>query len=396
MRILISDYSGHPFQVQLSRELARRGYTVRHTFSAAFQTPKGNLLRTDSDADGFSIAPVSNKRPFQKNSFVARRAQEIEIGHALADQIRQFSPDVVLSSNAPLDTQRIFQQAAREAGASFVFWLQDIYSEAISRVVPRKLPMVGHAIAAWYRTLEFRMLRASDHVVAITADFVPILERQGVARDRISVIENWAPLDELPQHGRDNAWARANMAPSGLRIVYSGTLGYKHNPGLLARIAAELPDAHVHVFSEGDVADGLAQQARGQGLSNLSVHPWVPFAHLPEMLGGADVFVAMIEPEAGVYSVPSKILTYLAIGRPILASVPLENLAAKLIGDHDAGFVADPSDPAALLSAAGILAANPHLRERQGANGRRYAADAFDVTRIADRFLTVMRPRAGT
>lgn len=390
MRVLVSDYSGHPFQVQLSRELARRGHVVTHSYSAGFQTPKGNLTLGPDDPAGFAIVPVSNSKPFAKNSFVTRRRQEIEIGERLAELVASFAPDVVVSSNAPLDTQRLFQAAARRSGAKFVFWLQDIYSEAISRVVPRKLPIAGHAIAAWYRHLEFRMLRDSDHVVPITADFVPILHGKGVADERITVVENWAPLDELPQYPRDNAWAEANMPGDAVRVVYSGTLGYKHNPGLLIALARELPGVQVHVFSQGEVADKLSADAGAAGLANLSVHPWVGFADLPLMLSGADMFVAVIEPEAGVYSVPSKVLTYLAIGRPILASVPLENLAARLITGNDAGYAAPPGEDAALIARARELAADPQLRKRLGDNGRAYAARAFDVGAIADRFEAIL------
>jgi hypothetical protein len=300
MRILVADYSGHPFQVQLSRELARRGHSVTHTYSTGFQTPKGNLRVGDDDPAGFAIIPVANSRPFAKNSFFTRRQQEIEIGRKLAELTRTLSPDIVISSNAPLDTQRVFMRAANQRGAKFAFWLQDIYSEAISRVVPRKFPLLGHLVAAQYRALEFRMLRESDHVVAITEDFRPILIAKGVNPAKISVVENWAPLDELPRHPRDNDWARANMPGDGVRIVYSGTLGYKHNPGLLLALARELADAQVHVFSEGQVAAALAADGKEQGLGNLTVHPWVPFADLPQMLSGADIFVAVIEPEAGV------------------------------------------------------------------------------------------------
>lgn len=316
MRILVADYSGHPFQVQLSRELARRGHAVRHVHFAGFQTPKGNLVRTAADPAGFEVAAVNTRQPFAKASFVRRRRQEIEVGHALAGQVRDFRPDAVLASNNPLDSQAIFQRAARRAGAHFTFWLQDIYSAAISRVVPRKFPGIGHLVAAFYRRLEFRLLRSSDAVVAITADFLPILQACGVDPGRVAVIENWAPLDELPAHPRGNAWAEAHMPGAAPRFVYSGTLGYKHDPGILLALAAHLPECQVHVFSEGEAATALARDAVAGGLANLTVHRWVPFADLPEMLGGADVFVATIEAEAGVYSVPSKILTYLAIWPP--------------------------------------------------------------------------------
>jgi colanic acid biosynthesis glycosyl transferase WcaI len=107
LRILVSDYSGHPFQVQLSRELARRGHEVTHTYSAGFQTPKGNLVVAGSDPAGFSIVAVRNSKPFAKDSFFERRQQEIEIGEELAKLAQRLRPDVVISSNAPLDTQRI-------------------------------------------------------------------------------------------------------------------------------------------------------------------------------------------------------------------------------------------------------------------------------------------------
>lgn len=390
MKILLSDYSGHPFQVQLARELARRGHSVRHCYSSEFQTPKGNLVRQPHDPDGFEIVPLRNSKPFAKASFFLRRQQEIEIGRKLAEQVKEFGPDIVVSSNAPLDTQRIFQRYAKRQNAKFVFWLQDIYSEAITRVIPQKIPVAGYAIAAWYRHLEFSMLKASDKIVAITQDFVPILVAKGVAPAKIEVIENWAPVDELPRYARDNDWAAKNM-PDGLRAVYSGTLGYKHNPALMLQIARCNPESHVMIFSEGLVADGVRAQASKEGLNNLHVRPWVDFEDLPKMLSASDVFIAVIEPEAGTYSVPSKILTYLAIGRPILASVPDENLAARLITRNEAGFTSPPSDDGALIRAFARLAQDADLRKRLGDNGCAYANKTFDIKIIADKFLLAIQ-----
>ncbi len=394
MRILLFDYSGHPFQVQLSRELARRGHEVTHSFSSVFQTPKGNLVRQPGDPAGFSTAPIATAKPFAKHSFVRRRRQEIEIGRRLAALIASLKPDVVISSNAPLDVQKIAQRATRRAGAGFVFWLQDIYSHAIADVLPAKVPVLGHVAAYAYTALEFRLLRRSDAVVAITADFEPLLIARRVASARIHTIENWAPLEDIAPMPRDNPWAQAHMSPAALRIVYSGTVGYKHNPALLLALARRLPQAHVHVFSEGPIVEELARQARAEGIANFGVAPWVPFADLPAMLGGADIVVALIEPEAGIYSVPSKVLTYLAVGRPILASVPKVNLAARLIDRIGAGLVAEPRDEAGFLAAAQTLGGDAGMRERMGAAGRAHALVAFDVGRIADRFEAILAPLA--
>lgn len=330
MRILISDYSGHPFQVQLSRELARRGHDVLHVFCASFQTPKGRLVKGPDDPTRFDIIGVRTKQPFAKHTFVRRRAQEIEIGRLIGTQIAEFGPDVVVSSNAPLDTQKRIQEAARRAGARFVFWVQDIYSHAINEVLRSKLSLLGGLIGAHYRRLEAKMLETSDHAVVIAGDFEdPIRDLAGTELP-LTVIENWAPLDEIAQYPRENEWAKSNLRPANFRMVYSGTLGFKHNPQLLLALA-EGVEGDVLVFSEGPAAEWLANEGKKRGLANLIVADWLPFDGLPKALSAADVLLVILEPEAGIYSVPSKVLTYMCIGRPILGAIPKVNLAAAQV-----------------------------------------------------------------
>ena len=389
MRILVHDYSGHPFQVQLSRALAARGHTVRHVYCASFQTPRGNLTRQPDDPDGFAIRPVALDQPFLKQAFLRRRHQEIAIGRLVAREIAEFSPDIVLSSNAPLDTQRMILKQVRRQRAKFVFWLQDVYSEAIRRILSRRFPGIGLLVGLFYQVMEMTMLRRSDHVVPIADAFVPLLIRRGMAAKGITVIENWAPLDEITPEPRDNPWAREHMPHPGLRVIYSGTLGYKHNPQALIDIATGL-DGHVYVFSEGAVADTLRRTAKERGMNNLHVMGWVPYEHLSAMLSGADVFAAMIDADAGTYSVPSKVLSYLCAGRPIIGLIPEGNLARNIIVEARAGIVADPDDLAGLMPKIETLLADQEMRAAMGRNARAYAERSFDIDAIATRFETVI------
>ena len=89
------------------------------------------------------------------------------------------------------------------------------------------------------------MLRRRDHVIAISEDFVQILQRQQVNPARVSVVENWAPLEEMSNPPRGSAPELASRNPERPRLIYSGTLGYKHNPDLLLRIAEELSEVLV-------------------------------------------------------------------------------------------------------------------------------------------------------
>ena len=76
-RIALHDYCGHPFQFELSRELARRGHEVRHFFFAEDMGPKGNTGRLSSDPANFSIEPISIGRPYSKQNLLRRRQADI-------------------------------------------------------------------------------------------------------------------------------------------------------------------------------------------------------------------------------------------------------------------------------------------------------------------------------
>src|ERR1700752_3442929 len=126
MRIFVSEFCGHPFQIQLSRELVLRGHQVEHVyFSGNTSTPKASVEAV-STYEGLNILGLNIQRAFEKHSIRSRRAADIEYGTVVAEAIRRFKPDVVLSANMPLDAQRILLKAARKQNAKFIYWLQDV------------------------------------------------------------------------------------------------------------------------------------------------------------------------------------------------------------------------------------------------------------------------------
>jgi len=211
-----------------------------------------------------------------------------------------------------------------------------------------------------------------------------VLRRWGVPSDRIAVIENWAPLDQVMPRAKRNRWSEDHGVWDTPVFMYSGTLGRKHDPKLLMDLATALPDAIVLVISEGAGTVWLRRHA--SGITNLRLFAFQPEESLSEVLGSADVLLVTLQEDAGEFSVPSKVLTYMAAGRPILACMPANNLAARTILSVGAGRVVSPSDPEGLVAAARELLARSEERHRAGAAGRSHAEMAFDIGPITDRF----------
>jgi len=294
MRILVHDYSGHPFQVELSSELARRGHDVTHSYCAAYVSGKGKLEDPESSVefDAIGRGEVVDKLNFRK-----RIVQELRFGAQLARQVRRRRPDVVMVANTPVPSMVLLAAYLRLRGIPLVLWHQDVQGIAIQSFAGAKLGKAFRVVAAVIGRGERWVARRSAAVVVIADSFVDVHRRWGTA-DRTTVIPNWAPLGEIVPMPRDNDWARENGIAWQPSLVYSGTLGLKHNPALLVGLAREVRDSgvpvHLTVVSEGPAVDVLRDEAARLGVP-ITLLPFQPYERLPEVLGSGDVLVVLLD-----------------------------------------------------------------------------------------------------
>ena len=400
MRLNLHDFSGHPFQAQLSRFLAAQGHDVVHSFSAQYITGRGRLNRQPSDPATLRFVPITADVPMVKYSPGGRVRFERSYAAATQQFLRTEGPfDVVVSCNVPLLAAARIRRHLERSRQRWVLWHQDIYSMGMASELGRRLPEpLARPLARRCERLEARQVADADAVVPIGDAFLHAYRRWGVY-PRAHVIPNWAPLDELRPRPRDNAWAAAQRLPTdGVRLLYAGTLGRKHNPLLLLELLDACRHrgvpAHLVVVSEGVGADAIRAAAGHRG--DVRVLPYQPAECFADVLGAADVVVSLLEPEAAQYSIPSKVLSYLSAGRPIVGLMPDDNPAAGDILDAG-GFVGAPGTEGVLAATAWIasVASEPGGFAARGRRARHLAETRFDIDTIGRRFEAVLTRAAG-
>ena len=76
LRVLVHDFAGHPFQIDLSRALARRGHTVQHVYCESYTSGKGRFDGADGGPCGdLSVVGVPAGESFARYSPVRRVSQ---------------------------------------------------------------------------------------------------------------------------------------------------------------------------------------------------------------------------------------------------------------------------------------------------------------------------------
>jgi glycosyltransferase involved in cell wall biosynthesis len=378
---MLSDYAGHGFTTELVIALRdKRGLDVTYAYCSTVTSPKGRVEAADR-----SIA-VRSGSSFEKYRPWRRLVSEFRYGINTVRVMSRVRPTIHVVCNMPLVSLLVMWLGGLIGRTRLVVWFQDAQSGIAEGVLGPGL--AARAIDG----LEGFLLRRARRVLAISPELAREAQRHRVRPESVIMFENWAPIEQLPMVARRNEWAREHGTEAfPLTFMYAGTLGRKHRADLLVDLARALEPhgGHVVVVSEGEGATWLRQRTAGVGdLHNLTVLPYQPFSRLPEVLGSADVLVVLLEPTAGQFSVPSKTLSYLCAGRPVLAAMASTNTAAKILQERaDAGVVVEPGDSDAFGAAALRLAKDPEMRAHLGANGRAYAEAHFALDHILDRFV---------
>ena len=385
MKILINDYCGHPFQFDLSVELANRGNKILHMFTSASGGPKSISDNTSSNLETVNI----DMPDIVKQNFIMRWYQESKYGIMAIKEIKRFSPDIIISANTPLAAQKQISQYCKDNNIKFIFWLQDIISIAAKSILTRKFGMLGKIIGEVFKSIERNILKRSDHIIIISDDYVNTISNWGIMRGKSTVIPNWSPIEQISVLPKVNTFSRQHNIEDKFVILYSGTMGMKHNPYIISKAAKKLlnhTDIIFLVITDGMGMDILKEEKEALKLDNLLLLPFQSFDKFPKVLASANILLTLLEKDAGVYSVPSKVWSGYCAGRTSLLVVPEKNLAAKRTKAINAGIVVPNDESNKLNEKILYLKNNPALCNVYGQNARNFAEDNFKIDKIADRF----------
>jgi glycosyltransferase involved in cell wall biosynthesis len=247
-----------------------------------------------------------------------------------------------------------------------VMFVQDLPTEAAHSVGMLKQGPVLRA----GRSLEHLAYKLADHIVVISSAFAKYIESVGVNPAKISEIPNWADIESIrPERPNQDMRRRLGAGPGDFLVVHTGNMGAKQD--LLNVISAAVllkEDRHIKfaLVGDGQERQRIADEVTAQGLENVKLLPLQPAADFSNLLASSDALLVNQAPMVVNSVLPSKLLTYMASGRPVLAAVHRDSTTAWLVRQANCGLVAAPGQP-------DVLAA--HIREMAVGNGQGITLD---------------------
>ncbi len=329
------------------------------------------------------IRGVGVERPwttgYGKGSFVHRMADYLSFfTAAVGAAALRARPDVILALTSPPLIGAGAAMVARARGIPLVLWMQDMFPDAIYEAgVLSRHGFTGAALSA---TMKWTLGECS-RIVALSQGMAHRIERQGAARDRIRIIQNWADgqlVQSIPH--AENPFRRQHGLEDAFVVMYSGNLGIVHDPAPFIRAARALEETSpkiVFVF----IGDGVRRKEAvelAKGLRNVRLLPYQPSERLSESLSAADVHLISLREKFEGLVVPSKLYGALASGRPVFSLGPERCEVTRTIREHRVGWAGPPEDAAGLVAALQMAATSPAWCLETGKRAREVLLTHYD------------------
>lgn len=199
---------------------------------------------------------------------------------------------------------------------------------------------------------------------------------------QVTAIPNWVDTEAIQPGLKVNGLRTALGLEGHFIVSFAGIMGYSQDLGTIVEAAALLkdhPQISFLLVGDGVEKPGLMKMVRESNLSNVHFLPMQPKAEYPKVLAASDLCLVTLRKEVQTPVVPSKILSIMAAGRPVLASLPLEGDAPRLIAAAQAGICVAPESPERLAEAIIKLHQDPLLLDEMGAKGRDYAVQNLSL-----------------
>jgi len=391
---------------ELSRHFARLGHQAsvltafpNHPTGVVFPEYRDKFKRLfyREQVDGVDVVrtwllPYPNRKPAERVLNYGSFCASASVRGAFLPR-----PDVVIGTSPPLPIAMAGYNVARMKRVPFIFEVRDLWPESLEGVgLGAEHSRIYKTVASIVRYL----YKHSDHIVVVTPAFKDYLNsRWNVPMEKMSVVVNGVETDRFAPAAPSLEIRREFGVPDGQFVAaYIGTMGMAHGLETVLEVAALLKDQAPRItlllVGEGGNRGDLVRLAQERRLKNVIFTGQQPREKIPAIINTADVCLTLLKNEDVFKTViPTKMLEYMACGRPVVLGVGGQ--AEKILLEADAGISVEAENPRAIAAAILAMHSDPEARLRFGKNGRNYICSRMSRDTTARDYLDVLAKLTG-
>ena len=308
-----------------------------------------------------------------------------------------FAPLRILSINGNFD--RVFVYAPSPITVGFVgifasiyfrakpfLWVHDLWPESVKDAGGINNKIILSLINFMTKSIYFFY----ENILVQSPSFKNYLVDQGVKSEKIIYYPYYAESFYNVVNKNEKI---ESAFPKGLNIVFAGNIGVAQSFDTIieaVKIAMnDVKNLNIIVLGEGRDKARILKKIKKNNLNNFYFMGSFPPENMPEYFASADALLVSLK-KSKIFSstIPGKLQSYLACGKPIIAS--LDGIGAKIVNDASCGFSSDAENPLGLAHS--IISFNKLKdidRLKLGENGRKYYENEFERKKLLSKLIDI-------
>ena len=327
------------------------------------------MATTTEMRNGVTVKRVPHYVPARQNAF-RRGLYEATFLVSAARLARGIQPDVVIGVSPSLSGAVIATTLAGRLKIPSGLVIQDLMGSAAKQSGIDG----GRSVASLVARAEAATARAATGIAVIAPAFGEALLRVGVDPAAITLLPNYShiePVDICKAEARTQLGWRQDLR----LVLHTGNMGLKQDLANVIEAARAVERTHpdlVFTFVGGGSQESeLRDQALG--LPNIQFLGELSDADYSLALAAADILLVNERSTVHDMSLPSKLTSYMTVGKPIIAAVARGGATERELKRSKSAILVDAGRPELLACAVVDLLERPDLARKLGESGHKHA-----------------------
>jgi len=377
---------GENLYTDLVEEFHRHGHEVYVATLEESAMYRSTHLETER---GFSVLRIVAGK-MSNVSYIRKAITTINIPRrftaSIKNNLNKINFDLVVYSTPPITLVPAIKYILKKDNAKTYLILRDILPQGA-----RDLGMMKNTLVyKYFRKKEQELYDISDRIGCMSQGNIDyVLKHNNVPKEKLEILYNWKKLSNLPPIDKEEI--KNSYGLEGKFVAFfGGNIGYAQELEFLIELAESYKTRDDVVFlivGEGVMKTKIENLVKEKKLQNVRFIDYLPRDEYEKLLRAADVGLINLDRRLTVPAIPSKAVSYLEFGIPILASVNKFTDFGKMIEEIGAGLWCETGDLVSYRNNLEKLLTDTELRERIRERATVFMKDNMTASYVFQRIL---------
>lgn len=232
----------------------------------------------------------------------------------------------------------------------------------------------------------------ADHIVVLSQGGIDYVLQRGGDPKRLTHIYNGGLIEDYKNYLSSSSFKETNGLQEKFLVTYAGILSpFQGVDNILdaAKELIEFGDILFYIVGDGIIKEHLELRIINEKISNVKLIPYQQRRVYFDIINSSDIAIISLDNRMQAPCLPGKIINLVALGKPIIALVPVNSECAKVVRKWNFGKIAQPNNAEGLKNIVLMLKDNKKRLNKLGLNGKKFFNSNMDLNRTILEFENV-------